>query len=84
MKGLLIGLFYFIFGSFGAIGTLLYKFSHFLTDYWYYFLLFFVSFVGLIWHAVTAHFYKNRERPTSDGSEDETRRRRLYEEVFGR
>ncbi len=83
MKGLLTGLFYFMFGVFSGISNIIFYFfpfdvnnSHDIKQdfvFWYYILLLIVAALGLLVYALVAWFYKNRLRPAVD-EEDLTHR----------
>ena len=87
MKGLQTGMFYLILGIFSGIGATLYyavnlhnhngKLSPKLC-----LILFVIGIVGLVVYIITACHYKNRQRPTVDGSEYDTQRRIMYEDVI--
>ena len=87
MKGLQTGMFYLIFGIFSGIGSTLYfginlhdrdgKLAPKLC-----LILVVIGIVGLAVYIVTACRYKNRQRPTVDGSEYDTQRRIMYEDVI--
>ena len=91
MKGLLIGLFYFIFGAFNAVGTgLFWKLSatkssssseHYANP-WFYYATLMICAVGLVLYMVVAYRYKNRQRPTNDESEKEILHRSYATSVY--
>ena len=93
MKGLQTGMFYLIFGIFSAIGsTIYYNFPAFKDSYahdtsdslaaWFCFMLVVIGTIGFVVYTTVACCYKNRQRPTTDGSEHDTQRRLIYEDVF--
>ena len=88
MKGLQTGLFYLIGGIFTAVGSTLYfgvnlhsSQTRSLTA-WLCFILIVIGSVGFAVYVCVACCYKNRQRPTTDGSEYDTQRRMIYEDVF--
>ena len=87
MKGLQIGIFYLILGIFSGIGSTLYfeinshNHNGNLTPVLC-LILFVIGIVGLVVYIITACRYKNRQRPTVDGSEYDAQRRVMYEDVI--
>ena len=87
MKGLQTGMFYLIYGIFSGIGSTLY-FGVNLHDHdgnlapKLCLILVSIGIVGFIVYVVSACRYKNRQRPTVDGSEHDTQRRIMYENVI--
>ena len=87
MKGLQTGMFYLIYGIFSGIGATLYfginlhnhneKLTATLC-----LILVVIGIVGIVMYIITACRYKNRQRPTADGSEYDTQRRLIYEDVI--
>ncbi len=81
MKGLLTGLFYFMFGVFGGISNTVFycfPFDHQEEDgvnyiLWFYILLTIVAALGLLVYVIVVWFYRNRRRPAVD-EEDLTHR----------
>lgn len=88
MKGLITGLFYFAFGLFNGGGitfVLLYPIGDtggMDTILWFYVIFIVVSVIGFVLYTVVACLYRNRERPTTDDSENEAIRRRIVQNVF--
>lgn len=80
MKGLLIGLFYFIFGVFNVIGTTIFKYLA--ENMWFYYTVLMVCSVGLLVYMVVVFCYRNRERPTNDESEKEILHRSFATSVY--
>lgn len=89
MKGLQTGLFYLTFGIFSAVGSSI-SFGLNVHDSqntgslpaWLCFILVSIGSVGFAAYFIMACCYKNRQRPTTDGSEYDTQRRLIYEDVF--
>ena len=88
MKGLQTGMFYLIYGVFSGIGSTLY-FGINVHNHdgnsnlpILGLILFVIGIVGLVVYIITACRYKNRQRPTSDGSEYDAQRRVMYEDVI--
>ena len=88
MKGLITGLFYFAFGLFNG-GGIIFVFQCPLdstggidTILWFYLIFVAVSFIGLVLYTVVVCLYRNRERPTTDDSENEAIRREIVQSVF--
>ena len=84
MKGLLIGLFYFIIGLFNGGGTLLFHWYplHENLDginyiLWYYIILTIIGMLGFVAYLVVAFLYTYRQRPV-DYQEETDAIRRLY------
>ena len=88
MKGLQTGMFYLIYGIFSAVGSTLYfgldihNSRNTNLAAWLCFILVVIGFTGLAVYTMMACCYKNRQRPTTDGSEYDTQRRLIYEDVF--
>jgi len=87
MKGLLIGLFYCIFGVFSSVGIAIYyklyhqgKKNSELHNFFYVMLA--ISLVGTIVYILGAMCYKNRKRPTNDDSEQDLINRSIAAEVY--
>ena len=92
MKGLITGLFYFMFGIFGGIGSIVFYFfppseshhhGHKRVNYtlWFYVIFTAVAILGLLVYALVACLYRNRRRPAAD--EDDLVRRIYAQNVFG-
>lgn len=86
MKGLITGLFYFIYGVFSSLGSIFYYnyAKSPVRDVWFLLVLLVASMVELVVYVIVARCYQNRQRPARDGSEGEVQRRRIYENVFSR
>ena len=84
MKGLQTGIIYLTFGIFSAVGTVLYFCYPFGScgNAWFCFILVSIGSVGFVVYTIVACCYKNRQRPTTDGSEYETQCRVIYSNVF--
>ena len=81
MKGLLTGLFYFVFGVFAAVGiTIFFKLNSSVVHLFYTILS--VSMVGFLLYVLGAVLYRNRERPTNDESEEDLLRRTIAANVY--
>ncbi len=84
MKGLLTGLFYFMFGVFGGISNILFYLFPTQEDnpftLWFYVLLLIFAALGLLVYALVACFYKNRLRPAVD--EEDLQNRIFAQNVF--
>lgn len=89
MKGLLIGLFYFIIGLFNGGGALLF---HWYPTYenldginyllWYYVILTVIGVLGFVAYLMVAFLYTYRQRPVGY-QEERDAIRRLYEGDYG-
>ena len=80
-------MFYLIYGIFSAIGSTLYfgvTFHNHSRDLMpeLCLILVVIGVVGFLVYVLTACHYKNRQRPTIDGSEYDTQRRLMYEDVM--
>ena len=88
MKGLQTGMFYLIYGVFSAIGSTVYfslnihGSNNGSLAAWLCFILVVIGSIGFAVYLLMACCYKNRQRPTTDGSEYDTQRRLIYEDVF--
>lgn len=80
MKGLLIGLFYFVFGlCSGSVSFFFYRYLptsdklHPVLDsiLWYYVMYAIVALLGFVAYGVVAALYSNRRRPASDEEESD-------------
>ena len=80
-------MFYLIYGIFSGIGSTLYfgvnirNHDGTLTPVLC-LILFVIGIIGLLVYIITACHYKNRQRPTADGSEYDAQRRIMYEDVI--
>lgn len=80
MKGLLTGLFYFIFGVFNVVGNTIFKYLA--EEMWFYYTILMTCFVGLVVYLLVMCCYRNRERPTNDESEKEILHRSFATSVY--
>ena len=81
MKGLLIGLFYFIFGAFNAVGTTIFKYLE-PKIMWFYGAVLIICVLGLLVYILVVICYRNRERPTNDESEKDILHRSFATSVY--
>ena len=83
MKGMLTGLFYFIYSIFtGGSTTLFYFFIDASTAYSYYYIMLLVlAVLGLVAYSIVACLYVNRQRPTSETEDGEEERRLFYDNI---
>ena len=86
MKSLLVGLFYSIFGIFSGVGTTICSIFCIVTEnhciHWFYCTLLAICGAGLVVYGLTAFFYKNRQRPTNDESEQDIVHRSFATNVY--
>ncbi len=85
MKGLLIGLFYCIFGIFSSVGIVIYyelydAHNANLGNFFYVMLA--ISIVGVAVYVLGSLCYKNRQRPTNDDSEQDLINRSIAASVY--
>ena len=80
MKGLLTGLFYFIFGGFSGLGATVYLLIR--SDVIFYSIVIAVAAVGLFLYCLVSFCYSNRRRPTNDESEKEILHRSYAASVY--
>ena len=82
MKGLLTGLFYFIFGAFNGVGAAIFYATLSRSMWYFYITVLTVAVTGLLIYILVTWCYRNRERPTNDESEKEILHRSYATSVY--
>ena len=83
MKSVLTGLFYFVYGVFFGVGTLIFHvFDDSDHDIYIFYTVLAISGVGFIVYGLVAYFYRNRQRPTNDESEQDLVHRSYAASVY--
>ena len=82
MKGLLTGLFYFIFGVFSAVGTTIFKTMLPYNVLWSYGAVLMICGPGVVVYMLVVYCYRNRRRPTNDESEQDLLHRSFAASVY--